>query len=794
MGEETRGRGECADGGRGRQESWSPDDFRDDVRSLALHSSSVTASGSDESPSSLAVVAPRPQGGVSPMPRTSRGNAVDVFAGEFLIRLNRAVQRATIYPSHHPSIRRSLGPLLDAASDLFARVGTIGLLVGREHITLSLGEGDASIELVPWLSSRLSERGIAALRFDGDLDEERALGLVTWLAGPGGAEPDAAPPAIDGIEIQLADYSAIPFVEDTEAATGAGAEHDVAWRRMVAGLRAGGVLGDSARRSVARDADDPEHLAAEIEAYVAAHEGTGASGIVAQIVSAGEFAATLSGPARLDAQARLARLLVLLPAEVKAQLLRVAPGVAETRLRFLETVMDHLPMPDLLDVLQAVQLTPGRGSMPLVAFLMKLGAAANARGAEATEAYTRVLSRAGLASDVVPQGHDALRAALETMLFKPLDDGSVPEEYRRQLDSLGEGSATSEAGFDRTRYAGPEAHGQVARQAAFIATQLILDEPTASENSALLARAAAAMPAALADGDFACLARTVDASCAGSPADEGSEAWSEVTSRVLAFAAHPDTVARALSALDDAPADRAAHLARLLRAGGFPAAEALLRKITEAQAADQHEPLVALLATFDVPVLKQLFSAARERLGTHPDVLVALLCQRGLSAAHELAEPFTSDANAEVRLQAYRVMLNAGPNPTKLERLVGAALDDPEIRVVELAVSELRSKAPIHSARPLGQFLRHRTSPTLERAQRLAVQTLLAAGAPLGRDQLVAALAHRRQAWDAPARHVSLLICRALERIGDATALRAARRWRRSPAGVLSTVLRDRVV
>jgi hypothetical protein len=447
----------------------------------------------------------------------------------------------------------------------------------------------------------------------------------------------------------------------------------------------------------------------------------------------------------------------------------------------------------LLEVMRSMQLAPGQGSMPLVSFLTRLGMLAGERGAESADVYAHVLTRAGVSPDAMQQGRDVLRTALETMLLAPLDDRSVPSDYRGQLEHLSDRGPDGPVAFDVTRYVQPDEADAAASHVALIAAHMLIADPSADDNPMVLGRASAALPSALARHDFECLAMVAAAAQLVSDASGGSSPAGAAVAGVDAFMARADTVVQVLDALEEAPPTLAAHLGTIVRAGGLAAAEALLGKITETPSATDREPLVALLTTVDVSVLKQLLSAARAQLRVHPKVLVAVLCHHHVSVAHELAEPFISDADADVRLQAYRVVLNASPNLTKLERLVRAALDDPDPRIVELAVIELRSKAPAHSARPLGQLLSHATTPTLERAQRLAVQALLDAGAPLGRDHLVGALAHRGRAYDASSRRISGLIGRALHRIGGDTAVRAARRWRRSPAGLLSLVLRDRV-
>lgn len=713
-------------------------------------------------------------------------------AGEFLIRLNRVVQRATIYPSGHPSVRASLRPFLDAAQALFALVDTVTLLIGRDRITLSCGGQDLSSESIGWLASRLSERGIAAIRFDRVLDEERSLALVVWLAAPTSEEASGPAASIDGVELKRADYSALRFVEGSGERAPLG-DHDVAWRRMVAGLSAGGVWGHAVPASDVERFDAPEVLAAQIETYLAAHEGTGSSGLIGPIVAAGESAGALSEAARHELNARMARFLALLPTSLKSQLLRVSPGMSESRLRFLESVLEHVPAPMLLEVMGSMRLAPGQGSMPLVSFLTRLGVLAGERGPESADLYAHVLTRAGVSPDVMQQGRDVLRAALETMLLVPLDDQSVPSDYRGQLEHLSDAGPDAPVDFDATRWVRPDDADAAISHVALIAAHIVLADPSATDNPAVLGRALTALPSALARNDFECLATVADAARLVSDASGGSSTAGAAVAGVNAFMAHADTVGQVLAALGEASPALAAHLGTIVRAGGLAAAEALLAKITETPSATDREPLVALLTTVDVSVLKQLLSAARAQLRVHPKVLVAVLCHHHVSVAHELAEPFISDADGDVRLQAYRVVLNASPNLTKLERLVRSALEDPDPRIVELAVVELRSKAPAYSARPLGQLLSHATTPTLERAQRLAVQALLDAGAPLGRDHLVAALAQRGRAYEASSRRVSGLIRRALHRIGGDTAVRAARRWRRSPAGLLSLVLRDRV-
>lgn len=694
-----------------------------------------------------------------------------------------------IYPSGHPSVRGSVQPLLETATALFTHTGEVTLYFGRERVAVALDAEDAVEESIPWLAARVCERGVAAIRFESEPDERTALALVGWLTQPVG-DPPAPLPVIEGLTLIAADYTKIRFVEEAPGASAT--EDEMVWRRLVAGLHAGGVVGDPVRLGQASAADESAELARQIAGYLSTHEGTGIGSVVPLLVSASDSAEALPDAARALVQARLAELVAQLPDSLRAQLLRVTPAMSESRLRFLTTIVHRLPSATLLEVMRSMQLDPRRGSTSLVSFLVNLGGSAAAHGGGHAEAFSRALTSTGLPEVALDRGADVLRAALETMLVQPLDDNSVSHAYREQLDALSTLAPAPAMAIDETHFTRADVPEQVVRHAAHVAVNLLLADPFAADNATLLRRALSGLPAALVAGDTLFLARLADATRPEPPVSDAS--WAAAVEEVRRQVSDPAMVTRLLEALDGASTAKATQIGHVLRLGGIAVAETLLDRVGSAPSTERRDLLVDALASFEIPVLKQLLFTARAQLRVHPGVLVAVLCHQSVAVAQDLAEPFITDADADVRLQAYRVVLNSGPNVSKLDRLVHAALEDPDPRIVELAVAELRSKAPAHSARPLGRLLGHRTTPVIERAQHLAVQVLLDAGAPLGRDHLMAALGGRTRFFNQSSRTLSLAIGRALQRLGGAAASREVARWRRSPAGLLSLILRDRAV
>jgi hypothetical protein len=219
---------------------------------------------------------------------------------------------------------------------------------------------------------------------------------------------------------------------------------------------------------------------------------------------------------------------------------------------------------------------------------------------------------------------------------------------------------------------------------------------------------------------------------------------------------------------------------------------AVLRRVAAHPAGMIHDRLMDLLARLDGTVLGAALVAARAKEHLPARVVLDLLVHPAIQQGAPVARALLEDPDGAVRQRAYRLLFGRAPGPAEFENLLRQAFDDHDPRVVETALAEGRSGAQA-AVRALGQFLGHSVEDALVPSQVQALAILASAASPAARAAMVAALAIRGRAWDRVSRLISKRLAEELERLGDAASLTAARSWRRSPAGLLSLVLRERL-
>ncbi|MFN8060923.1 MAG: hypothetical protein U0Q12_17330 [Vicinamibacterales bacterium] len=716
-------------------------------------------------------------------------------AGEFVVRLNRAVQRATIYPAGHPAVRQSVGPLVESLAALCTQVRQVVLFVSREVLLLACDRQKPESQVIPWLSTRLSERGLASLTFSGALVEADAAALVSWLALP---PADRAPsPSIGGLIIAWRDYSQARFSE--HAVDGSeGADALLMWQRVVHGLAADWLhhahagAGDLLEGgSFERINDDPTELAKFVRNTLLTQEGTGISAVTERIVAVGGRLATLEEPGRSLVRRRLAAFIAELAPELRGQLLRVAPGEAPEKYELLSEVIDELPRVLVLEVIQNMEVGAGRNPQPFVTLLTKM-VTLSTEHADFAPVLSQSLTRAGLPADVLDQDPAQLRSALEQVLSTPVDDASMSDAYRQELDALAARRLEAVGAFDHTRFLLPNRPEHLAVEVPKIAVSVLLASPLGSDAAALLARATGAAEAALDAGDLELLIglAKVASVVATAPAVNPDEL--AIAQAAMHFFEQPAAVTLLMDATADVASPLHPDAGAMFRAGGLHAAtEAMLRLSGQASTVVR-DRLTGLLAGLHGDALKAALAHARTDGRIPAKVVLSVLCHRDVANAPELAELFFTDSDHDLRVQAYRVLFGASLTATKFERILRRALADDDPQVVELAIGEVRHRqAATASARALGNFLCRIVSPKLAAAQRTAMAVLVDAHSPAAREALVSALAARGRAWDVTSRRVSRRLTVSLTALGDAESLAAARAWWWTPAGLLSFVMRD---
>lgn len=700
-------------------------------------------------------------------------------ARELVTRLARAVQRATIYPPGHPSVRLSTTPFVEALRGLRAAEVLVGFT--SDSVFLGTHPRDARPFDLPWMSSRLSARGLASLRIEPRISLEEAERLIVWLAGADDLlAPHAALPVFDGAVVGRVDFAAVRFRDEAREAGAAGTSYELAWQ-SVSHTLAGDWMAGASGAAVG----DPAALAGLVRDAIERHEGTGVREIGERLVEVGVQLAGMPEDVQAAVKGRLATFVTALPPELRRQVLTATPGDDPDKLALLGGVVNRLPSAVVLEMIQGAELTRGGSSHQFLSFMLKLAGLA-ATEPQLAEAFEGRCSAAGLPRDLAYFETPQLRAVLQDLLESRPDDaaGIAPEEYQQRLEAISSATAAAQRGYDATRHVAPGDASGLSRQNARIALHLLQGAAIDPSDQAMcLDRLLQVLPdcaeqwqADLLAGAVAVAARLVG------PGVSTTEV-AEKAGRISAWFERPAVLRAVIARIEGVAGEPSPELLTVARAGGEALAGALLSEAIRQEAPQVRERLSRALAWLDPDAVRRAVTTACQQGPRRARALLAALAAAGAASPVAYAALLLlADGDPLLRCDAFRLLFGTQLSTARFEAIVGRGLEDANPRVVELAVDEARRR-PQAGVRPLAALLERRVPAVLAPAQRHAVNALAAMGMPEAREGLRASLAVRRTRFDVASRRVSVAIFVALLAGGDPEDALAARAWRRSPAG-----------
>ena len=703
---------------------------------------------------------------------------------EVLARLNRAVQRATIYPEGHPAIRAAVAPFVDSLRAALDQRPSLVVGISRDRLVVE-GEPMTDRPSTAWLAQLLHARGLSALTLQGVLTEDEALRFVLWLGRPEATAPPAEDPRFDGISYARLDYSLARFREAAAVDGAADAEAARSWMSVVGSLTDGWFTGDTS--SLSRD---PEELARELGAHIARNEGVGGAVLTSRLVALGGALASMPKSVRSAVKRRLGGFVAALTPDLQAELLRIAPDSDPARLAFLSEMLDALPDAVVMDVLAGLEASGAHVPHQFITFVQKLVGLAG-RDPVLAEAAEGRLESLGLPANLTTRSPSDVRAALEEVLRTRTDDTAHnPEAYQIRLEELSAGRIRRAADFTEGRHGDPRSTPQVAIHVSEIAQRLLLASPEAPDAAAYLKRLADDLPLALESSRFDLVYSTAAGLRNLMTPPRLPEGVAALAAEYLSALGRPENVGTLLAAVETSSAPPTPAMVGIFRLGGLDAACAALERIGASKDDTARERLTDLVVFLDPDTFSAAIAQARSRESVPPAALLGILRHPGASRGVELATTFLGNKDPDVRLGALRILFEAEPKDGSFERCLDKALADPEPRVVAFGLDQARRRLSPETVLLVGDYLDGQLGGALSVDLQLrAVEWLAEAGSREARDALAAALARRGLALRAGARAVSREIASTLERIGDGTAMGAFRRWRRSPAGLLSRLL-----
>lgn len=705
------------------------------------------------------------------------------LARDLVTRLARAVQRATIYPARHPNVRLAVSPLVEALRALPVAEVLVGFTSDR--VFIGTNHRDAAPFDLPWMSARLSARGLSSLRINPRIAPDEAERLIVWLAGTDDLLSADDLPVFDGAVVARVDFAAVRF-RDEPPEEAAGSPAELAWHAVSRLLAEGWAVDWAGNGPV-----DAAELASRVRDAIELREGTGVKEIGDRLVAAGAQLVKLPADVQATVKARLAAFVTALSPELRGQLLTVSPGDDPAKLSLLGDLVDRLPTGLVLEVIQGAELVRGSSSRQFLSFMMKLASLA-ATEPQLAEAFECRCSAAGLPRDLAYFETPQLRRILEDLLESRPDDAPMiaPEGYQQRLEQISASSMSAAVGYDADRHASATDTSVLARQSARVSLYLLegegLEPP---DQGACLDRLLAALPLALDAWDADLLAAISDVAARISRTEGLAATVVEKATATLAWFERPAMLDAVIARLEDADGEPSTDLVLMARAGGLLLAEAVLTRLARLARTSPSAGRARLSRALDwlePDTVRAALAEAYRKAPAQARALLAALADGGAAwPAAEAAQLFLGDEDPLLRLEAYRVLFAAHVNTPRWKSAVQKGLEDTDARVLHLSIDEAGSRTRV-GVWPLAAFLDRRGTAAVAAAHLRAVGVLAAMDAREARQALRAALAARRMRWDAASRRVAAAIADALAPGGSHDDEVAIRRWRRSPAGWLT--------
>jgi hypothetical protein len=700
--------------------------------------------------------------------------------GEALVRLNRATQRASIYPPGHPAIPAAVKAFIESLGAALSERPALLVGVAADRLVVEGVSLDDRKPALSWLTEQLRERGLASFAIDRGASEDELVRFVEWLARPLPAAPDPRDAAsFSGITLARIDYGKARFVESPTART-----EDPArlWEALASSLTAGWYLDDRPLP------EDPLALAQELSAHVLRNEGVGAASLLSRIEATGAHLPHLPDAVRVAVKRRLAAFVAGLTPDLQSQLLRVDKDASRLKVEFLAEIMDDLPDTLVMEILADIDTGGGPPPRHLLNLLNKL------IGVAAKDPLSRELAEAKLQSLGLPAGLTDLEPAkIESALREVFDaraDYVNPAQYQERLDGLSREGPGATVRYASGHYLDPRDSAEVAAHVSSIVLNLLAAAPDSPEAPDQARRLLSELPRDIAARRFEMVA-------------DRSATLREIlgrTSRVndevrilaadyLARLVEPASVAALLQAAEESVGPPKPGVVSLFRATGVSGACAAFDRLAELPEGDARERISELLFLLET----ETFNAAVARLRTtgSPSLraLFTLLRHPGAPLGTDIVLTFLANKDPAVRHDAFRLLLGSDASGPQFQRVLSKALADSDPSIVALGLDRA-SSAGASSARAVADFLRTWLAggQGLELGRK-ATAALAAIRGSEGRDALAQSLLARKTTLSIAAVRRSMVVEAGLIRIGDDEAVAAVRSFRRSPAGWLSMLL-----
>ncbi|HET8760914.1 MAG TPA: HEAT repeat domain-containing protein [Nitrospiria bacterium] len=359
--------------------------------------------------------------------------------------LQVAIRKLSMYSAAHPIVPGIVASLTKQLQTLTGSYGAFSVGITKDEVLYDATPVASGNPVIRELARLLNQLNIAGVGFQVNLTEPHVQRFLELLAGSRGlatsAERESALEqycrTAPAITLQFISFrGAVRDRDDSES--GAELTGFQLWRGLVSRLTADGLPEQSraALEAAAANPEDVERLASVI-ALISQHQKSGAGSYEQTIVKYLQHQSTdlpEKGTARATFNQEISRLFTNLPAEVRQQILRTSLEAGDGATTPVESFLDALPTPVMLEVLDQVRGAGRDVSLPTLSLLKKFVTLA-----ESNDSLTVALR------DKLPDHRDVL----QDLLTKRANRTFYPSQYRALLDEDFSERAVSASGVAR---------------------------------------------------------------------------------------------------------------------------------------------------------------------------------------------------------------------------------------------------------------------------------------------------------------------------------------------------------
>ena len=360
--------------------------------------------------------------------------------GDFLIDLSITLGKHAIYPAGHPLLGAAVDNLANNLAVLLNARASLSLGIARKQLIIEGVATDPGNPVLRELAQRLHKHHIGAIKFVQGIQRDELANALSAIAvdatrseTPLGLKADGASGQWPHLRVFPLTYDRLQLIEDPDGKPPASSEGRGSSRaaQLWVGLARAALVGESAQHPLTPAEEDQSLEPASVAKAIDAHEHEQAYDqvIVGYMLQIGDELKTAEGAEASGLRKRVSRLVGSLTAPTLERLMEMG-GDSVQRRKFLLDASQGITVEAVVDLVKAASASEGQNvSHSMLRMLTKLahhpssGSAQKGKSDPMVRDVMRSLVQGWSLDDPNPEGY---RAVLETMSQSGGTNGDAP--------------------------------------------------------------------------------------------------------------------------------------------------------------------------------------------------------------------------------------------------------------------------------------------------------------------------------------------------------------------------------